>query len=222
MLRFFLFFFLFIIGVVCNLNYYYFPYRFEYAHYSFTHARLAELQTTLADGCSNLTDLPCSLQMSIDVYFLWSKFLILYYMSIIIGMIYTWHHSVCISHCVITLLIVSDILFHTNLFLYFDQVVLFSAFVCVQSIFLLLSTEGLMPHDSDDPLRTFCKKIVLPKVLGENFFESHSKLARFYRWAMKMKSHWNIQDEKLVFTLITEIILCIIIRIVIFFFLDFW
>ena len=210
------------IGFVCYLNCYYFRYRFEYARYSFTHASLAELQTTLIDGCSNLTNLPCSLQMTIDVYFLWSKFLILYYLSIIIGMIYTWHRSVCFSHCVITFFIVSDILFHTHLFLYFDQIVLFTWFVCSLSLFMLFAMEHFMPHDSDDQLRTFCKRIVLPDVLDENFFESSSKLARFYRWATKMKSQWNIQEEKLVFTFIHQLIVCIISMIAIYSVSDRW
>jgi len=221
-LQWFLFWFLYAIGFVFDLNCYYFRYRFKYARYCFTHARLAELQTTLVDGCSNLTNLPCSLQMTIDVYFLWSKFLIIYYLSIIIGMIYTWHRSVCFSHCVITLFIVSDILFHTDLFLYFDQIVLFTSFVCVLSLFMLFSMECTIPHDSHDQLRTFCKIIALPDVLDEDFFEGPSKLARFYRWATKMKIQWNIQEEKLVFTFIIQIIICISTMIVIYFFLDRW
>jgi hypothetical protein len=82
-----------------------------YAYYSFTHASLAELKTTLANGCSNLIDLPCSLQMNINVYFFWSKFVILYYLSIIIMMTYIWHRTVHFSHCVITFFVLADIIF---------------------------------------------------------------------------------------------------------------
>ncbi len=82
-----------------------------YAYYSFTHASLAELKTTLANGCSNLIDLPCSLQMNIAVYFFWSKFVILYYLSIIIMMTYTWHRTVHFSYCVIPFFVLADIIF---------------------------------------------------------------------------------------------------------------
>ncbi|CAF0984433.1 unnamed protein product [Rotaria sordida] len=61
----FLFFVLHVIGVCFGASYVESD-RFEYASYSFTNVRLAELKTTLANGCSNLTDLPCSLQMNIN------------------------------------------------------------------------------------------------------------------------------------------------------------
>jgi hypothetical protein len=60
-------------------------------------------------------------------------------------------------------------------------------------------------------LRTLCEKLAHPSKLDERFPYDHSKLARFYRWATEMKEQWNIEEEKLVITLIFAIITTIII-----------
>ncbi|CAF1368621.1 unnamed protein product [Rotaria sordida] len=44
--------------------------------------------------------------------------------------------------------------------------------------------------------------MALPNVLNESLVDGHSKRARFYRWAKKIKKQWNIKEEKLIITLI--------------------
>jgi hypothetical protein len=74
----------------------FFHYPAEYASYSFINARFVDLKIILINNFSNFTNLPCSLQMQADVYFYWYKLLLLYHLSIVIGMIYTWHRTVSI------------------------------------------------------------------------------------------------------------------------------
>jgi len=67
-----------------------------------------------------------------------------------------------------------------------------------------------MPHNVDDPLCALCERIALPYILNESLLTGHSKRARFYRWAKKMKKEWNIKEEKLVMTAITTPIVIIL------------
>jgi hypothetical protein len=186
---------------------YHLHYWGEYRAYCFTHSRLIAFKTSLANGCSNLTNLPCSLQMYIDVYFFWSKFLLLYVLSTVIAMIYTWHRTVRFSHCVFTFSVLVDILFCTDLVLYYDWIVVLTAILCMELVAVFSALESLMPHVAHDQLRTLCERLVFPSTFDER---SHSKLARFYRWATKMKKEWNIKEEKLIITLIVGIIASII------------
>jgi hypothetical protein len=78
-------------------------YHVKYESYFFTHDRLIELQLLLTNGCYTFTDLPCSLQMKINVYFLRIKFLLVYYSLIVISMIYTWHRTVSLLYCAIAM-----------------------------------------------------------------------------------------------------------------------
>ncbi|CAF2184905.1 unnamed protein product [Rotaria magnacalcarata] len=206
----FLFFFLLVIGFCFGVSYVESD-RFQYASYSFTHVRLAELKTTLANGCSNLTDLPCSLQMSIDVYFFWTKFVLVYYSWIIIHMIYTWHRTVRLSSCYFALFVIIIFIFGTDLILYFDRIFVISSSVCLIHAVLGSYLEALMPHSADDQLHELCERISLPNILNESLHNGHSKRARFYRWAKKMKKEWNIKEEKLIITAITNIIVTIVI-----------
>ncbi len=96
--QFTLFFLLSIIGLFCEVLYVEID-RIQYASYSSTYFRLAELKTTITDSCSNLTNLPCSLQMHINIYFFWTKFILVYHSLIIIAMIYTWHLPVFCFIC---------------------------------------------------------------------------------------------------------------------------
>jgi hypothetical protein len=188
-------------------------YRRQYASYSFKHARLVELQTSLIDNCSNLTDLPCSLQMHINVYFLSVKFVLLYYLSIVIGMTYTWHRTVRFSHCVVTFFIIADIIFRTDLVLYFDKIVEVTFVTCVTLLQLFSTLQALMPYNAHDPLRELCERITSPN--NPNGFvldvDDHSKRARFYRWVKKIKKQWNIEEEKLIVTAIAGMIISFII-----------
>jgi hypothetical protein len=97
-LQFILFFFLFLVGFVCGLIYM-IDDCVPNACYFSTYARLAKLETTSAVDCSNFTDSLCSRQMRIYVYFFKVKMLIIYYLSIIISMVYTWHRTVRLLSC---------------------------------------------------------------------------------------------------------------------------
>jgi hypothetical protein len=185
-------------------------YDVTYVSYSFTRARLAELQLLMTDGCYNLTDLPCSLQMYINTYFLSNKCLLVYHSSIVIGMIYTMHHSVRLSHCIYAMSGVTFIIFSTNLVLYSDRIVLISTMVCGALVVMSGPLENLMPYDADDPLRVLCERMTLPNRFNGCLLTGHSKRARFYRWAKRMKTKWNIKDEKLTINLIIGTIIVIV------------
>jgi hypothetical protein len=190
--------------------FYQMPYWGEYRFYCFTHPRLIEFKTTRTNSCSNLINLPCSLQMYIDIYFFWSKFLLLYFLSIFIGTIYTWHRTVHFSHCVITLSVLADIIFRTDLVLYYDWIVAITPAFCLVFVGVFSVLEAFMPHISHDQLYTLCERLARPHTFDECLFDGHSKLARFYRWAMKMKRQWNIKEEKLIITSIVGMIASII------------
>ena len=196
---------LFLVGSYSHTGYVFLE-NAKYRRYSFTHARLAELKTTLVNGCSNLTNLPCSLQMNINSYFFWSKFLIIYYLSIIIAMTYTWHRTVRFSHCVITFFLLLYIIFRTDLILHFDGIVYVTFVMCFKSFCTFSFLEGLMPHNIRDPWRAFCETIASACGHDTCLLYGHSKCARFYQWTMRMKKQWNIKEEKLIITFIVEII----------------
>jgi len=185
-------------------------YRGKYMSYCFTHARLIELKTTLTNGCSDLTHLPCSLQMHIGVYFFWSKLLTLYWLTIAIGIIYKWHRTVHFSHCFFTFCVLADIIFRTDLVLYLDSISVSIAQSCFMFFAMSAWLECFMPHDSNDQLRTLCERFAHPDNLNECFPFDDSKYARFYRWAMDMKKQWNIEEEKLIGTLIVAIFAVIV------------
>jgi hypothetical protein len=204
------FFILFIIGNFCA-SLFVEHYRREYASYSFTHTGLVELQTSLIDNCSNLTDLPCSLQMHINVYFLSVKCVLLYYLSIVIGMAYTWHRTVRFSHCVYAFFIIAVIIFRTGLVFYFDRIVEITFITCVSLVQMFSALQALMPYNAHDPLRELCQRITEPNNPNGFLLDGHSKRARFYRWAKKIKKQWNIEEEKLIVTAIAGIISFIIV-----------
>jgi hypothetical protein len=62
--------------------------------------------------------------------------------------------------------------------------------------------------------------------LSNEFYEfllnDTSKRARFYRWAKKMKKKWNIQEEKLIISIITIVTVSIISAIVPIYILPFY
>lgn len=199
-----LFIFLLAIGIITEAIWI-FHYRLKYKYYSFTNLRLAALRSTSGNRCSELTNLPCSLQMQIDIYFFWSKCLLLYFMSIIICMIYTWHRTVRGSHCIGAISILGDITFHTDLVVYFDGIVVVAPLVYFISFLTFTLVHTLMPNESPDPLLSFCKQIA-SSVDSNEILHGRSQCARFYRWAKKMKQKWNIKQEKLVITLISGIV----------------
>jgi len=207
-LQFILFLFLYIVGFVCGLIYMVDDCVPNACYFS-TYARLAKLETTSAVDCSNLTDPLCSRQMRIYVYFFKVKMLIIYYSSIIISMVYTWHRTVRLLSCFFVLFVITVIVFGTDLILYFDNAVYVSSIVCFS---LVTSFSSLMAHLSqnvEDPLSVLCGYNILSNDLYEFLLNDTSKRARFYRWAKKMKKQWNIKEEKLIISIIAIIIISI-------------
>jgi hypothetical protein len=127
--QFFLFLFLSIIGWLCAVPYIDYT-QIKYHSYSFTNARLITFKSTLTNGCSNLTDLPCSLQMYINDYFFWTQFILIYYSSIVITMIYIWHRTVRLSACIIAFFIIVDIVYGSDRILVFDEIFYISFMIC--------------------------------------------------------------------------------------------
>lgn len=181
-------------------------YSGQYGRYSFANVRLAELRTSLINGCSNLTNLPCSLQMQIDVYFFLTKFLIFYFIAILIVAVYAWHRTVRFSHCVLALSIVADVIYRTPLVFYFDNLVFSVCVLSLQFFFAFSTIHGIMRYDSDDPMYTLCEDLIRPCMLDECFPSGSSILARFYRWMKRMKHHLGIEEEKLLVTFVIGIV----------------
>ncbi len=205
-----LFFVLFMIGLLCGTSYIS-SYSNRYKSYSFTYARLAEFKRTLANGCSNLTDLPCSLQMDINIYFFWTKFMLIYYSSIIIAMIYIWHRTVRLFSCFFALFVMTVIIFGTNRILLSEQIVYISSMVCGGLFSVFSSFAIYIPHILKDPLSVLCGYHVPLDDRYEFLQNGTSKHARFYQWVKKLKKQWNIEEEKLIITAIAGIITSIII-----------
>lgn len=88
-------------------------------------------------------------------------------------------------------------------------------FMCVGLHCMFLWLEVHLPHDHSDPLSLLCETIAPPtRDLYEYLLNDHSKHARFYRWVKKMKKQWNIEEEKLVITVIAGAIVCLFITII--------
>jgi hypothetical protein len=49
------------------------------------------------------------------------------------------------------------------------------------------SLEGFMPRNDPDPLRALCERIASPNYSNEFLLDGHSKRARFYHRAKKIK-----------------------------------
>ena len=180
------------------------PSRAPYAYFSSINLRLAAFRPTLADVCSDLTSLSCSVLMDINAFCFWLQLFLLYFLSIIICMIYAWHCTMRGSHCIFALSIVGTLIFYTDLLLRFDRIVPVAPIVCLFSMKIFFLFEYLMPHQSPDPLLTLCERMASP-IDSNEILHGRSKCARFYQWAKRMKQEWGIQEEKLIFTLIVVI-----------------
>ncbi len=181
-------------------------YHVKYESYFFTHDRLIELQLLLTNGCYTFTDLPCSLQMKRNVYFLRIKFLLVYYSLIVISMIYTWHRTVSLLYCAIAMFIIIVISFGTNLILYSDNIVRISSLTCSGLVTLFVSLEGLMPYGVDDPLHVFRQRITYRNNRNNFSLDGQSRCTRFYHWVKAMKKQWNVKEDKLIITFIASVI----------------
>ncbi|CAF5074363.1 unnamed protein product [Rotaria sp. Silwood1] len=171
-LQFILFFLLLMMGFFFGAFYVHY-YLLKYKSYSFTNARLVAFETTLVNGCSNITDLPCSLQMYINVYFFRTKFALVYLYSIVIIMIYTWHQTIRLLSCIFALLVIIVIVFGTDLVLYFDEI--FNA--------------SSMPYYIEDPLGLLCTSHVSSSDRYEFLQNDISISTRFYRWFQVLLAH---------------------------------
>jgi hypothetical protein len=199
------FMFLFFIGSACELSVV-FSYRSRYPSTYFTYADLAKIKKFSASNCYNVTDLPCSLQTSINFYFILVKCLLVYYSSIIIGMIYVFHCTVRSSSCLLSLYIIIVIIFGTDFILFFDCIFSFIGGLFMPLLIMFMLLEVFLPHNVDDPLGKICGFNVSEGSLYEFLENDTSKSARFYRWVQKMKKQWNIKEEKLILTAIAVVI----------------
>lgn len=183
-------------------------YHCQYAPYSFTNVRLIEFRRTLVNGCSNLTDLPCSLQMDINVYFFWLRFILIYYSSIVIIQIYICHDTVRLLSCFSALSLIIIIIFRTDLILvHYNKIFRITSVVCGGIIWLIPMISVCLSRNQADPLSLLCASHVSPNDLYEFLQNDTSKCARFYRWAKKMMKQWNIEEEKFIINIfITGII----------------
>ena len=81
-------------------------------------------------------------------------------MSIVVIAVYAWHRTVRLSHCVFAISILADVVYRSDFVLYQETLVFLIFFVSLRFFFLFSSVNCLMPHDCDDPLRTFCEEFV--------------------------------------------------------------
>jgi hypothetical protein len=100
--------------------------RLEYKVYSFINALLIAFQTTFSNDCSNVTDLPCSSQVNLP-----TKLGLIYQSLIVIAMIYTWHQTVRLSSCFFALLVITIVIFGTDLVPISDKILYVSQMVCI-------------------------------------------------------------------------------------------
>ena len=177
--------------------------------YFSTYARLAKLQATSTNSCSDFTDPVCFLQRSTYDFFFRVRLLIIYYLWMIIAMVYIWHRTVRLSYCFFVLLVVTMIVFCTDLILYCDQIAYISSSVC---LLLLMHYPLLMAYLSqnvDDPLSLLCGHNISSNDLHEYLLNGNSKRARFYRWAKTIENQWNIKEEKLIISIIFIVMMSI-------------
>ena len=100
---------------------------------------------------------------------------------------------------------VRDVIFHTDIVPQFDELILVVPVLCFTCFLTFSCLEVSMPYKSSDPLLTLCKIIASP-IDSNEILHGRSNCARFYQWVKKMKQEWHIQEEKLIFTLISGIV----------------
>ena len=126
-------------------------YRNQYRSYSLSNHHLIDLQASLIEeDCNTSIDLPCSLQMTIDIYFNQIQYLFVYYSFILLSMICISHRTVSFMRCTCALLIIIVIFFGTNLILYFDNTVYNGTIIFGISTYINSFLEFFMPYSFDD------------------------------------------------------------------------
>ena len=187
--------------------------RAQYPYYPSKFDRLINFQLSSLDNCTDLPDFSCSIRMDMCVYVFWTKFFVLYYWSIIIAMVYTWHRTIRFFSCFLVFFVLIVLIVGTDLILYFHRIVPIGNCVCLMLLMTFSSLEILMPHILEDPLSVLCGHHKPLDDRYEYLQNDTSRPARFYRWAKEMKKRWNIEEEKLIITTVVGIImsvLCII------------
>ena len=181
--------------------------------YSLKYGGLFKPQIYTFDDCVDLSAFPCYTRSDMNAYVFWTKFVVIYYLSIIVAMIYTWHRTIRLSSCLFVLLVSMIAIVRTELILYFNQIVPLCFMICFMLIFTFATLEMYVPHRFQDPLSVFCAYHSPPYQHCEYLKNDISRPARFYRWTKKMKKQWNIEDEKIFISTFVGIIvsvLCVI------------
>lgn len=195
-----LFFLLLLMGIMGEVHWFSI-YGCRCMPYVSTNLRLAALRPALTNDHFGLTNLSGPLPIEIDGYSFWLKFFILYFMSIMIGMIYACHSTVRYSHCLFVFSILGTVIFHTDLVFYSNRISVVAPVACFLFSTASFIFEDFMPHKSSDPLFELCEKFASP-IDSNTILHGDSKCARFYQWVTKVKRKWGIREEKLIFTLI--------------------
>jgi hypothetical protein len=191
-----------VIHIVFHIKYH----RFEYKLYSFANNLLIVFQTTFGNNSSDLTNFPGSTQMNINTYFFPTKLAMIYFSTIFIAMIYTWHQTVRLSYCFFALLLITIIICATDLVLISDNILPISQVVCCGLVasFSVLRTIYI-PEKIEFTLRFLCESNVSLNDWYEFLQNDTSICARFYQWVKRTKKQWNI-EEKLIITTIVALI----------------
>ena len=176
-------------------------------YYCYPHARLTRLEKALITDCFNLADPTCSRQIYISNHYFKVRLLLIYFSSVFIMMIYTWHRTVRLKSCFFAVSVITVLIFGIDFVLYFNQ----PACVVISVFFMLIFWYPLLiaflSNNNENPLSLLCGIDVPLDNLDEFLQNSLSKRARFYRWAKHMKKKWNIKEEKLIISIISIIIL---------------
>ncbi|UJR24108.1 hypothetical protein I4U23_027075 [Adineta vaga] len=182
--------------------------------YFTTQARLAKLQTSSIDNCSDLTDPVCFRQTRINNHFFKVRLVIIFHSSLIIAMVYVWHRTVRLLSCFFVLFLITLILFGTDVIFYVDQPFVIRTVVCYCVILTFPSLIIYLSIDNEDPLSVLCGYDRLADGLHEFLQNDNSKRACFYRWAKKMMKVWNIEEEKLIISVIFVTIVSVVATII--------
>ena len=171
------------------------------------------------DVYGDLPDFSQSIRRDIHGDILWRKCLVVYHLSIIIGMIYAWHCTIRFLSSLLVFVSLTGIIVGTDLVLYSYQIAPISYSVCAMLIFTFAVLEVFVSHYVPDPLNVLREYDSPWNKRYEYLQNDTSTSPRFYRWAKKMNKRWNIEEEKLNMTTIVDIIIsgiCIIFVYVIF------
>jgi hypothetical protein len=176
--------------------------RFEHKLYSFANALLIAFQTTF----SNI----CSIQMNINPYFFSTKLALIYYSLVVIAMIYTWHQTVRLSSCFFALLVITIIIFGTDLVLISDIILFYSYMMCSLLFFSFAALKAIyIPENIEITLYTLYEPNMSLTDWYKFLQNDTSICAYFCRWVKRTKKKWNI-EEKLIISTIVGLITCII------------